>query len=376
MKKFYEMIKKNKECKKKEYRNVLVFFDEPNLEDIIIEVSKKWYKEQIFIIIIYSKIINELELELQYRIEKFTERQKAFFDMKNIYILSQYNYDKIYIPLLKIYNYFNQLGDGYYKEVSDLNYEIKGFEEEFQYIKNTHNFNILLGGLTGSGKSTFINTIMGEKKAFALNIKSSGTYRNNYYIHKKYPIKIIDICGFAEGTEGKTNADQLNSIYTKDNKNILIDEYSNEIFSFYGDKRNNIHLLLYFNIYNHKYDVLPGESEFIEKVIKHKINVIFVVNKCEDIIFSNKEEREDLDELIKEGREGTPYKDKQTIFINCIKKKGIDYLLSEIYKEFQKNIVKEDDLIKLKKNSVNKEELDQMFNSLCPYISLINSLKD
>ena len=58
------------------------------MPDIIIEVSNKFYKEQIFIIIIYLKIISELESELQYRIEKFTESKKSFFDMKNIHTLS------------------------------------------------------------------------------------------------------------------------------------------------------------------------------------------------------------------------------------------------------------------------------------------------
>ena len=44
---------------------------------------------------------------------------------------------------------------------------------------------------------------MREKKSFTLKIQFAGTERNNFYIHKKYPIKIIDVCGFAEGNEGK-----------------------------------------------------------------------------------------------------------------------------------------------------------------------------
>ncbi len=361
MKKLYEIFEKNKKEKKKEFRTILVFFDEPNLEDIIIDVSKKLYKEQIFIIIIYSKIISELESELKFRINKFTDTRKSYFDMNNIYILSKNDYDHIYIPLLKIYNYFNQLGDGYYKEVADSNYEIKGFEEEFKYINNTHNFNIILCGLTGSGKSTFINTIMGEKKAFTLSGQSSGTYRNNYYIHKKYPIKIIDVCGFADGTEGKTNTEQLDYIYKKDNKNLIIDEYINDVFSFYGDKRNNIHLLLYFNIYNNKYDVLPGELNFIKYVKDLKIKIIFVVNKCDDKIFSQEEEKEELQELIEEARKNTFYKDCPTVFLNCIKKKGFDELLQLIFDNYKKNIVLDKDLYNLQKNLIKKETLGTIF---------------
>ena len=37
----------------------------------------------------------------------------------------------------------------------------------------------------------------------------------------------------------------------------------NDIFNFYEDKRNNIHLLLYFNVFNDKYDILPGELPII-----------------------------------------------------------------------------------------------------------------
>ena len=44
---------------------------------------------------------------------------------------------------------------------------------------------------------------MGEKKSFTLKTHSAGTERNKFYIHKKYPIKIIDVCGVAEGNEGK-----------------------------------------------------------------------------------------------------------------------------------------------------------------------------
>ena len=357
---FFEMIKENNSKKNKEYRNVLVFFDEPNLEDIIIETSKKFYKEQIFIIIIYSKIVNELKSELEYRINKFTETRKTFFDMNNIFILSIEDYEKIYIPLLKVYNYFNQLGDGFYLEIQNSELQIKGFEEEFHYLDNTHYFNILLCGLTGSGKSTFINTLMGEKKAFTLNGQSAGTYRNNFYIHKKYPIKIIDVCGFADGTEGKSNSEKLSSIYEKNNKNIIIDEYINDIFTFYGDKRNNIHLLLYFNIYNNKYDVLPGELPFIELANNFKIPIIFVVNKCEDKIFNDEMEMEELMDAIAESRKGKFYEKFQTVCLNCIKKNGFDQLLSTIYDNYKKYIVSNSELDDLK-NNIFGEDLKKKF---------------
>ena len=116
---------------------------------------------------------------------------------------------------------------------------------------------------------------MGEKKSFTLKTKSAGTFRNNYYIHKKYPIKIIDVCGFAEGSEGKDNFEKMQSIYNKNLDNIIIDQSLSDIFDFYEDKRNNIHLLLYFNIYDDKYDILPGEMPVIIEAIEKKIPIFF-----------------------------------------------------------------------------------------------------
>jgi len=167
------------------------------------------------------------------------------------------------IPILKIFSYFNQLGDGFFKQLSDLGIKNESLEHEFKYLHNTHYFNILLCGRSGAGKSTFINTIMGEKKSFTLKNFYPGTYRSNYYIHKNYPIKIIDVCGFSQGSEVNENLERLNLIYNENSDNIIIDEYTNDSFSFYGDKKNDIHLLLYFNVYNDKYDVVPGELPII-----------------------------------------------------------------------------------------------------------------
>ena len=265
--------------------------------------------------------------------------------------------------MLKIYNYFNQYGDGFFRELLYSDIKIKGFENEFKYLSNIHYFNILLAGFTGSGKSTFINTIIGEKKAFTLSGKSTGTYRSNYYIHKKYPIKLIDVCGFADGTEGESNFDSLNSIYNQDNNNIAIDQYFNDIFTFFGDKRNNIHLLIYFNIYNNKYDVLPGEKKFINLAKSNNIPIIFVVNKCEEKIFNNEDEMEELKETVNDSRKGTIYEDCKTIFINCIQKKGLDELLSTIFEEYEKNIIPEENLSKLKSNDNTIEYIQDIFKN-------------
>lgn len=63
----------------------------------------------------------------------------------------------------------------------------------------------------------------------------------------------------------------------------------NDTFNFYGDKRNNIHLLLYFTVYNDKYDVFPGELPVVLEAIDQKIPIIFIVNKCPDNIFNDED---------------------------------------------------------------------------------------
>ena len=161
--------------------------------------------EQPFIIIFASKDINFFEYEIKNKIkEELPDQTLSYFDLDNIFIHknNQEGYKKVIISIIKAYRYFNQLGDSFFKQLPEL-INIENIEKEIQHLFFTHYFNILLCGRTGTGKSTFINKIMGEKKSFTLKNISQGTYRNNYYIHRKYPIKIIDVCGFAEGNEGE-----------------------------------------------------------------------------------------------------------------------------------------------------------------------------
>ena len=155
----------------------------------------------------------------------------------------------------------------------------------------------------------------------------------------------------------------MNLIYNKDSVNILIDEPSTDAFSFYGDRRNNIHLLLYFNVYGEKYDILPGETPIMDEAMKLKIPIIFLINKCPDQIFSDEDEMEDLKMDVADARKGTKYEKFKTYCINCLNGKGFDLLLKGIYEMYKNNIIKEDDLDKIKNHSLGEEDFKTIFKN-------------
>ena len=121
-------------------------------------------------------------------------------------------------------------------------------KKEYNYLNKIYYFNILLIGRSGVGKSSFINAILGENKAFTNDVKLSSTFRCSHYIHKKYPINFIDCFGSAGDGEGKMVEKFFDSIYEGDNRNILI-KNDNDFFCSFPDKRNYIHLILYFNAF-------------------------------------------------------------------------------------------------------------------------------
>ena len=209
--KLYDKAIENRD-KNEEKRILLVFFDYPKLLETLKNIISKLYKQQPFILIFTEKEKKYFKYEVKNKIYTLFDEDEdeddneilPFFDINNLFIYknNEESYKKAIIPILKVYRYFNQLGDSFFKQLPEL-INIDNLDKKIQYLFHIHYFNILLCGRSGVGKSTFINIIMGEKKSFTSKSKLIGTFRNNYYIHKKYPIKIIDVCGFSGGVKLK-----------------------------------------------------------------------------------------------------------------------------------------------------------------------------
>ena len=117
-----------------EFRTLLIFIDEDNLIDSLMKVINKYYKNQIFIVIFTNKVINNLKIEIEEKIDKLSETKKSYFDMNNIFIYeNNEGHKKILMTILKIFSYFNKLGDWFYIHLFESGLNIEGLEEE---VKN------------------------------------------------------------------------------------------------------------------------------------------------------------------------------------------------------------------------------------------------
>ena len=110
-----------------------------------------------------------------------------FLDKRNFNIIRANQSPKII--LLKYTGYFNQLGDIL-------------FCDQFSFYPAK--INIAIGGYIGSGKSTLINTIFGEKRCLEGQGSSITNYISQFSL-KNYPVNFYDFPGFRAKKDGKDN---------------------------------------------------------------------------------------------------------------------------------------------------------------------------
>jgi GTP-binding protein EngB required for normal cell division len=134
----------------------------------------------------------------------------------------------------------------------------------------------LVIGKRGCGKSTLINRILGEKKAYAhINAKTPETRE---YYHRYYPIKLIDSAGFEVGglDEKKTNE-------IKDIKKFL--EENNLA---YKNIKKRVHFIFYVFRANDKFD--DSVIQILKEFQSYNIETIFIITyskQGEEKIYKN-----------------------------------------------------------------------------------------
>ena len=272
-----------------DFKKVFILHDKTELNKKLIELIRQEFRNQLFFIIVNEKdYTNSIKKKLKSIFSN--EGIYSYFDEKNIIELD--NVNKLSLSIIKIYMYFNQIDDYDLIDFANKNElllserQIDGLKEEIDEItNNVHTINIKLCGDSSTGKSTFINKILDEKRA--LIEKSAGTtQKSNIFISKKYHLKFIDDLGFNEGKEGEVNQ-EIESLINEKHR-IYIDENMKLSFGYNNDSRNNFHLLLYFFKYKNSYNIREAHLNFMNTIKDKGIPIIFVINDCDDEILEDK----------------------------------------------------------------------------------------
>ena len=242
--KFMEFLKVFNEESIQKFKISLILMNlNLNIEEDLYSFSKLGITEIKFINFIFRKDkINNI----------FENEKYGYLDKRNFSIIRSRKSPKN--QLLKYTGFFNQLGDILFCG-----------EKPFYPAK----INIAIGGFIGSGKSTFINTIFGEKRC----LEGQGSSITNYISHyslKDYPLNFIDFQGFRAKIKGKDNT----SLFIDDIKNKISDlKKANEI----------IHCFLFCIKYEER--IFDEEDEDMKKVFDVifglQIRTFFIVTNSE-----------------------------------------------------------------------------------------------
>ena len=360
----FQTIKELNEIEEEQddYRKVFILRNIDELNDSLIDYISDNYREQLFIII--KTDLNNAKSLIKDKLKEILSDEEIFtyFDLNNIIILDSYN--KLALSILKIYSYFNQNDDydfiNFVLEKNLLNKEIEGLSEELKQIKNNnHTINIKVCGDSSTGKSTFINTILEEKRCLSLPQKGV-TRKNGIYISKKYHLKFIDDLGFDEGVEGKVN-EEIEELKKIKNR-IIIDENTkfiddiDDIFNYSNPEPN---ILLYFIKYaiSGSYCIAGGQLNYIKKINEKEIPIIFIINFYKKEYFNDNKKRErlikDINKQLKDKKQNVFTDEKyKKLPLNCYEKKGFVELFEELYNLFKNKIIENDILFSLE-NSTN-----------------------
>ena len=342
---------KLKISKNNESNYIIIFLNKQYIDEKInliinfMKTIKKVYKP-IVILAIDEESKKELKNVNNEQIYKNNENNSLGTDV-NILNIDEYieivyyknnDYCNIENRIRSIYNYYHNVGDLLTNFVQMIN-DFIGKNEDFTSIefKSQYKatFNILVMGRPGCGKSTLINLILNEKRARE-GIGYSITKLYTQYLHKKYPITLIDTPGFEDDKAIKKMKDFL----------------SNFSF-FFKEGKLKFHLVLYLINASNERTFMSLEYELINNILKSlNIPIFFVCtrSKTEEASFNFKEEVK-INLIQNFG-----FETKLVDHIYCCnllnekdgiyKRFGIDKLLRGIKEYFSKEIKKIEEIVK------------------------------
>lgn len=241
--------------------------------------SNKYF--QPFFICIYNntneleKIKNGISEKIKYFFEKEENEKEIYIrnfsylklnledENKPMNIDSEEIKKEIIKKFIRIYSYYNELGDSFFDVLQKQNSILENNKEE-----NKYRINILCIGKSQRGKSSFINLLLKDKRSKEGGTGTKCTNKINKYKADDAPLNVYDTIGVSSDKNGEIVAELISKI----------DELQIQL------KGEMLHLILYFLDYNDEHIFDPKELEIFKKLCNGyiKAHYIFVCTKfCE-----------------------------------------------------------------------------------------------
>ena len=197
---------------------------------------------------------------------------------KPININSQKMEREIMKKFIRIYSYYNELGDNFFEVLKKQNNILKNQEE------NKKRINVICLGKSQRGKSSFINLLLKEKRAREGGLGNKCSNKISKYMYDEVPLNVFDTVGISSDKNGEI----VNELLLK------IEEMQKEL------KEEILHLVLYFLDYNDMHPFDPKELNIFKQLCKGNIKVyyIFVCIKFGEVNNGKKRSKKIINKLI------------------------------------------------------------------------------